>query len=143
MNREQTLQEALKCVTKDRQSTYGTPESNFGCIADLWSAYLGRPITAQQVAVMMILLKISRTKSSPGYEDNYVDIAGYAACAAELVDPPVNMAAVEALLKPGDTVIVPADTSMLDLQQTLLRKHDTTVNCKAIGDVSKGAKVEC
>lgn len=138
MNREQTLNEALKCVTKDRQSTYGTPESNFGCIADLWSAYLGRPITAQQVAVMMILLKISRTKSSPGYEDNYVDIAGYAACAAEL-STAVSEEAIHKLFKPGDTVVIPADVSFQDLQQSLLRDHTQ----KAIGDVSKGAKVEC
>lgn len=117
MNREQTLQEALKCVTKDRQNTYGTPESNFACIANLWSAYLGVPVTANQVAVMMILLKISRTKTSPSYEDNYVDIAGYAACAAELTSP--------------------VNTDVL-----FRLSQDLRVNV-AEGDVSKGAKVEC
>lgn len=84
MNREQTLQEALKIVTKDRQNAYGTPEDNFNCIAGLWSSYLGTPITAQQVAVLMILLKVARSKSSPDYADNYVDICGYAACASEV-----------------------------------------------------------
>ena len=84
MNREETLEEALKIVTKDRQNAYGTPEDNFSCIAGLWSAYLGHPITSQQVAVLMILLKVARSKSSPAYSDNYVDICGYAACAAEV-----------------------------------------------------------
>lgn len=84
MNREQTLQEALKIVTKDRQNAYGTPEDNFSCIAGLWSSYLGVPISSQQVAVLMILLKVARSKSSPAYSDNYVDICGYAACAAEV-----------------------------------------------------------
>lgn len=86
MNREETLQEALKIVTKDRQNAYGTPEDNFSCIAGLWSSYLGVPISSQQVAVLMILLKIARSKASPSYPDNYVDIAGYAACGAELVE---------------------------------------------------------
>ncbi len=84
MNREQTLEEALKIVTKDRQNAYGTPEDNFSCIANLWSTYLGNPISAKQVAVLMILLKIARSKTSPDYSDNYVDIAGYAACANEI-----------------------------------------------------------
>lgn len=86
MNREETLEEALKIVTKDRQNAYGTPEDNFSCIAGMWSAYLGVPITSQQVAVLMILLKVARSKSSPTYSDNYVDICGYAACGAELVE---------------------------------------------------------
>lgn len=86
MNREQTLQEALRIVTGDRQNAYGTPEDNFSCIAGLWSSYLGIPISSQQVAVLMILLKIARTRTSPDYADNYVDIAGYAACGAELVE---------------------------------------------------------
>lgn len=84
MNRQETLEEALKIVTKDRQNAYGTPEDNFTRIAGLWSAYLGHTITAQQVAVLMILLKVARSKTSPDYVDNYVDIAGYAACANEL-----------------------------------------------------------
>lgn len=84
MNRQETLEEALKIVTKDRQNAYGTPEDNFNCIAGLWSSYLGTPITAQQVAVLMILLKVARSKSSPDYADNYVDICGYAACASEV-----------------------------------------------------------
>lgn len=90
MNREQTLDEALKCVTKDRQTTYGTPEDNFKTIANLWYGYTGIPFTPSQVAMMMLLLKVARQKNCASYADNYVDIAGYAACAAELVDQHVE-----------------------------------------------------
>jgi len=30
----------------DRQAQYGAPEDNLGRIGDLWSAYLGKPISA-------------------------------------------------------------------------------------------------
>jgi hypothetical protein len=37
---------------------------------------------------MMILLKIVRSKNSPTKADHYVDMAGYAACAAEVSTKP-------------------------------------------------------
>ena len=85
MTRKECLEEAAKCVLQDRQKEYGGVEDNFQSIADLWEAYLHRPISTIDVAMCMILLKVARTKSSPMHCDNYVDIAGYAACACELV----------------------------------------------------------
>jgi len=38
------------------------------------------------VGIMMALLKIARLKGNPYHQDNYVDGAGYLACAGELVD---------------------------------------------------------
>lgn len=84
MSRESTLQEALRCVTKDRQNSYGTPEQNFKRISGLWSMYLNKYISPVDVCNLMILLKIARTQSSPDYSDNWIDIAGYSACAEEL-----------------------------------------------------------
>ena len=83
--REQTLDEAKKCVMGDREQDYGTPESNFATIAKLWTDYLDKDISAQQVADMMILMKISRIKNGGGTGDSYVDIAGYAACGNEIL----------------------------------------------------------
>lgn len=83
--RELTLIEAKKCVMGDREQDYGTPESNFATIASFWSDYLGMNISAQQVADMMILMKISRIKNGGGTGDSYVDIAGYAACGNEIL----------------------------------------------------------
>ena len=84
--REQTLDAAKKCVMGDREQDYGTPESNFATIASFWSDYLDMDISAQQVADMMILMKISRIKNGGGTGDSYVDIAGYAACGNELLN---------------------------------------------------------
>lgn len=83
--REQTLDEAKKCIMGNREQDYGTPESNFATIANLWSDYLDKDISAQQVADMMILMKISRIKNGGGTGDSYVDIAGYAACGNEIL----------------------------------------------------------
>ena len=83
--REQTLDTAKKCVMGDREQDYGTPESNFATIASFWSDYLDMDISAQQVADMMILMKISRIKNGGGTGDRYVDIAGYAACGNEIL----------------------------------------------------------
>mgnify|MGYP000401586339 FL=1 len=69
----------------DREQDYGTPESNFATIASFWSDYLDMNISAQQVADMMILMKISRIKNGGGTGDSYVDIAGYAACGNEIL----------------------------------------------------------
>lgn len=84
--RKTILDAAEKCVCRDRQDTHGRPEDNFGAIADLWTAYLdvGREITPVDVAQMMILLKIGRAKENPKHTDNWVDMAGYAACAGEI-----------------------------------------------------------
>lgn len=91
MNKQEMLETALSIVTKDRQNDYGTAESNFGTIAEFWSTYLralnmGDELTPADVAAMMILMKVSRITTSPGKEDNWVDIAGYAACGAEVTD---------------------------------------------------------
>lgn len=84
--RKTILDSAEKCVCRDRQDTHGRPEDSFGAIADLWTAYLdiGRDITPVDVANMMILLKIGRAKENPKHQDNWVDMAGYAACAGEI-----------------------------------------------------------
>lgn len=68
--------DAIRLVDGDRQSAYGTPEENLGRIAGLWEAYLKTPVTPEDVAAMMVLVKISRMKGS--YKrDNTVDGIGY------------------------------------------------------------------
>lgn len=85
MNRKEILNAAIKTVCEERQDSYGTPEDNFAIIAGLWSGYLGDVmLEAEDVAIMMILLKIARIQTGTFKPDNYIDIAGYAACAAEV-----------------------------------------------------------
>lgn len=84
--RKTILEAAEKCVCKDRQDTHGKPEDSFSEIAMLWTAYLGtgQEIDPVDVANMMVLLKIARAKENPKHQDNWVDMAGYAACAGEI-----------------------------------------------------------
>lgn len=94
MTREEVLDEAKKCVCGKREQDYGSPESHFALIADLWNSYLELPyctaeedirvITPVDVAMMMALLKIARIKNGGGTGDSFVDLAGYAACGGEL-----------------------------------------------------------
>ena len=84
MTRKETLENAMKCVCGERQDQYGSPEDNFRRIAFLWSIYLDEDVTPVDVAMMMALLKIARIKTGTATEDSFVDLAGYAACGAEL-----------------------------------------------------------
>ena len=86
MNRTECLQAAEKIVTSDRENTYGSPEDNFKLIARFWSHYLRYHIEPIDVANMMTLLKMARAATGKFNADNYVDIAGYAACACEIGD---------------------------------------------------------
>lgn len=84
MNRPEILDAAKKCVCGEREQDYGSPENNFGLIGMLWTTYLGTMVTAEDVAMMMSLLKIARIKTGKGTADSFVDLAGYAACAGEI-----------------------------------------------------------
>lgn len=84
--REHVLDEAKKCVLKDRNSTYGKPEDNFRQIAKLWEAYdeirKPGPETPTDVAIKMTLMKIARLAHNPTHKDSWIDGIGYLACGA-------------------------------------------------------------
>lgn len=84
MNREQCLHTAEEIIKGSRENAYGAPEDNFKVIARFWTSYLEYHVTAEDVANMMILLKVARAATGEFKADNYVDIAGYAACACEI-----------------------------------------------------------
>lgn len=97
MNRLDTLKAAAECVCGDREQDYGSPENNFRTIASLWNSYLygaglmenptphvWKGIKPKDVAAMMALLKVARIAGNRPKPDNWVDLAGYAACGAEI-----------------------------------------------------------
>lgn len=84
MNRANTLEKAKEIVCGRRENEYGSPEDNFKTIADFWSVYKGVEFTANDVAMMMALLKIARIRTGTATDDSYVDLAGYAACGSEI-----------------------------------------------------------
>jgi hypothetical protein len=86
MKTSQILQTAEKLVSTDRSKTHGDKKVNHQNIASLWSAYLDFNISPKDVAILMVLLKLARTKAGQHNIDDYVDACGYSAIAGELND---------------------------------------------------------
>ena len=93
MTRSELLHAAEVCVCGQREGDYGSPEDNFRVIGELWGTYIKAKCVAapadvcinpEDVAALMGLLKIARIASGRGKDDNWTDLAGYAACGGEL-----------------------------------------------------------
>lgn len=89
MTRAEILKAAERCVCTDRNQQYGEPEDNFRTISMLWSVYLcargmEQPLGAADVGAMMALFKLGRIATGGDKADNFIDLAGYAACAGEI-----------------------------------------------------------
>ena len=93
ISKEEILAKANELISKDRNETHGDAFKNHAEIAEFWNTFLDsklRPmanITAQDVAIMMILLKVSRSTQGEKFNiDNFIDMVGYAAIAGEIGD---------------------------------------------------------
>ena len=90
MNKEEILKKASELISSKRQDTHGDCFKNNSQIADLWSVFLDdklktmKEITPGDVAVMMCLLKISRSTMGDFNLDDFVDGAAYMAIAGEM-----------------------------------------------------------
>ena len=82
--RGRILYAAIGAVCCEREEEYGSPADNLRLTAQLWSDYLQTKVSAGDVALMMVLLKVSRVKSGRPKPDSFVDMAGYSAIAGEL-----------------------------------------------------------
>ena len=76
---ESCLEEAQRIVHGARQQAYGHPLDDFSKTATLWGVVLKTDVTAEQVALCMIAVKMSRLLNAPDHHDSIVDIAGYTA----------------------------------------------------------------
>lgn len=85
--RANVLEEANEIVDGDRQEKYGHPLDNFEHTAALLNGYFGLEyqFTAEDVAYIQILLKLSRQRNFP-LRDNLVDIAGYSRTVEKVQD---------------------------------------------------------
>lgn len=89
--RGKLLNEAKDLIEGDRNKTYGSPTQNFQNTAELFTTLLrhklkdGETIHPYEIATLMIALKLARTIAEPK-RDNFVDIAGYAACGYETLE---------------------------------------------------------
>jgi hypothetical protein len=67
---------AANLVTGEKQDSYGHPFDDFNRAAKIWEAILGVEVTAEQVALCMVGVKISR-QANAAKLDNIVDGIGY------------------------------------------------------------------
>ncbi|QFG04537.1 hypothetical protein SEA_JEEVES_62 [Mycobacterium phage Jeeves] len=72
------LTSAEEIINGQRAKDYGDARENHERIASLWSDFKKVEFSPEDVAVMMILLKIARFMENGYHEDTVVDIAGYA-----------------------------------------------------------------
>ena len=84
MKSNQILNQASVLVKGQREKDYGDKVENHDNIARLWSAYLGIKIEAHDLALMMVLLKMARTKLGEVSKDTYIDMSAYSAIAGEI-----------------------------------------------------------
>lgn len=70
------LEEADKLVSNDRQKDYGHPFDDYTKVAKFASVIFGKEVTAEQCAMFMIGVKMSR-QLNKHKRDNLVDMAGY------------------------------------------------------------------
>ena len=124
MIRKQILENAIRTVCQDRKDRYGEVENNFKLIADLWSAYLGAAVSAVDVAMMMGMLKMARIKTGKYTQDNFVDLAGYAACGAECMPEPLQKSKLqqEALLEEKAVAIPPPEAKSRQRKPVVVAK---------------------
>lgn len=77
---ESILEEAYRLTHGDRAAAYGNPLDDYNRTAALFSALIGHklkePITAHEMALGMVCVKLSREMNKPK-RDNAVDGAGY------------------------------------------------------------------
>lgn len=86
--RKDLLAKADAAVNGDRNHDYGDPTRDFERQAIMIQAYLEGVVETRgelriephDVAAIMTLVKVCRLVTSPGKQDHWVDIAGYAAC---------------------------------------------------------------
>jgi hypothetical protein len=71
-------------VVRDRRRVYGEPTDLFERVAVRWSQVLGTRVTAAQVGLCLVDLKLARLTVDPRHLDSLVDVAGYAACVREV-----------------------------------------------------------
>lgn len=87
--KETVLEEAQRLIFGDRRQDYGHPLDDYtrtaGMVNAAFADLLKRPFTAEEIMMIMIMVKISRYRVVPK-RDSLVDGAGYFGCIAEAIE---------------------------------------------------------
>ena len=93
MTKEEILKKAKDLISGDRNDTHGDAFQNHAEIAEFWNIFLDKKlqpmasISAEDIALMMVLMRISRNNQGKKNNlDNFIDMCGYAAIAGEIND---------------------------------------------------------
>ena len=73
------LDTAKEIIYGDREQTYGDPGINCRRIASIWSVVLGVPVSAEQVCLCMVGMKLARLVHTIDHKDSQIDLCGYTA----------------------------------------------------------------
>lgn len=82
MKHADIIAEALKLLAP-RGAVYGTVRENHERIARIAGELTGCPLTARDVALVLVAVKLSRIAQSPEYLDSYADAINYLSFAGE------------------------------------------------------------
>ena len=83
----EVLEEAIALIHGQRKDDYGDAQLSFQRMADLANPIIKKAdgnLTATDMALVMIQVKIARLQETPDHEDSWIDIAGYAALGAQI-----------------------------------------------------------
>lgn len=91
MKAKDILEKAATIVSNDRNASHGDLVETHKAIAAVWNGILDAagkleiPLDGHDVAMLMAGLKIARAYQGSYNEDDYTDLAGYAACAGQIM----------------------------------------------------------
>lgn len=140
MQRARVL-DAAQAAVASRPERYGQPSEHFDRVARRWNAHLENigyavyrdgdvdRLTGSDVAMMLADVKLARLEHDPKHKDSWIDLAGYAACGAEVS---------HAGDKPEDVYQILAENL-----NTNLYGDGTPSNIAADTTLSKGIHREC
>lgn len=122
MKAHEIAERAASLVSGERNHVHGEAGQNHRNIAAFWNAYLAarfiahnKPpiLQAQDVAVMMVLLKAARTTFGAHNLDDYVDMVGYASIAGDLAERDAALATRIVKEHPPENPALPAASEQL------------------------------
>ena len=104
----EVLERAISLIHGQRAKDYGDAQASFQRMADLVNPIIEKAdgkLTASDMALVMIQVKIARLQESPNHADSWIDIAGYAGLGAQLaVTEPDKAAAGPTLPNPISSI---------------------------------------